>query len=37
MGKGNTIERWYYNRTNKSLYVTFTNDFVSDYDDGEGK
>jgi hypothetical protein len=37
LGKGNTVERWYYKRMEKSLYVTFTNDFVSDYDDGEGK
>jgi hypothetical protein len=37
LARGNSIERWYYKRLDKSLYVTFTNDFVSDYDDGEGK
>jgi hypothetical protein len=37
LGRGNTIERWYYKRLDKNLYVTFTNDVVSDYDDGEGK
>lgn len=37
LGKGNTVERWYYRRNEKSVYVTFTNDVVSDYDDGEGK
>jgi hypothetical protein len=32
---GNEIERWYYERSNKTAYVTFTNGVVSDYDDGK--
>jgi hypothetical protein len=35
LSKGNTVERWWYKRNEKSLYVTFTNDVVSDYNDGE--
>lgn len=33
--KGNEIERWYYQRGDRSAYVTFTNKVVSDYDDGK--
>lgn len=34
LSKGNEIERWYYQRNDRSAYVTFTNGVVSDYDDG---
>ncbi len=36
-GHGNTVDRWLYKRHDKKMYVTFTNDVVSDYDDGAGK
>ena len=34
LSRGNEIERWTYKRSNSTAYVTFTNGFVSDYDDG---